>query len=99
MPATDSQTLERTKYAKPVKWTVIILNDDFTPVDFVIQALKLVFKLTDEAAEDITLTIHENGKANIGEYTREIAEMKAFKLVGLAEKYQHPLKAVPEQLA
>jgi len=62
---------------EPSMYNVIIINDDTTPMDFVIDVLEKIFKHSRESAENLTLTIHNDGSAVIGTYTYELAEQKA----------------------
>jgi len=71
----DEKIEKRTE--EPSKYKVIFLNDDKTPMDWVIEILKYIFKHTQSTAEEITLTIHTEGSAIVGIYTHEIAEQKA----------------------
>jgi ATP-dependent Clp protease adaptor protein ClpS len=79
-------------------WTVVFLNDDYTPMVFVIQLLQLIFHKSAVEAEEIMLRVHREGMARVGYYTREIACHKADQAMGLASFAQHPLQVVPERL-
>lgn len=89
----DLATLERTEedHSEPPMYQVILINDDFTPMDFVIEVLRGVFSMTPEQAIDVTLQVHHNGRGRAGVYTREIAETKVETTHTLARQYGHPL--------
>ena len=72
------------KIAEPPKYKVILLNDDTTPIEFVIELLKQIFRHTDATAEQLTLTIHTEGAGVAGVYNYEIAEMKAVEATNLS---------------
>ena len=88
-PILQNKKLEQSQ--EPKLYTVVIHNDDFTPVDFVVELLAIVFKLSDAEAEIITWNIHSADKANVGSFTREIAESKADQCNTIARKCEHPL--------
>ncbi len=81
----------------PKNYKVIMLNDDTTPMEFVISILTLIFKHTEETAKKIMLTIHEEGSAVVGIYTYEIAEQKALEATTLSRDNGFPLQLRLEQ--
>jgi ATP-dependent Clp protease adaptor protein ClpS len=85
------------KIQEPKKWKVILLNDDHTPMDFVISILTEVFKHTDEVARNITIQIHEDGSGVAGTYNFEIAEAKAVESTQLARASGFPLQIKLEE--
>lgn len=85
------------KVVEPKKWKVIFLNDDHTPMDFVVSVLTEVFKHSEEGARDITLQIHQQGSAIAGTYTFEIAEAKAVESTNLARANGFPLQIKLEE--
>ena len=85
------------KIQEPKKWKVILLNDDHTPMDFVISILTEVFKHTDEVARNITIQIHEDGSGVAGTYGFEIAEAKAVESTQLARASGFPLQIKLEE--
>ncbi len=97
MSATDASVLEEVKLKPPVIWTVVLHNDDFTPMEFVTEVLTNVFHLSQPEAEMIMLTVHTEGKAPVGRFTKEIANSKASLVCNLAEKFEHPLLATAEE--
>lgn len=85
------------KLKKPSLYKVILLNDDFTPMDFVVYVLKSFFNKTDDEAHDIMMQVHKNGAGIAGVYSFEVAEMKSAQVNMLAKENQHPLKSVIEK--
>jgi len=84
------------KIKKPRKYKVILLNDDFTPMDFVVQVLKRVFHMSSAAATQAMLNIHNQGADVAGIYSREIAETKAAQAMAMAQSEGHPLQSTIE---
>lgn len=76
---------------EPSKYNVIMLNDNFTPIDWVIEVLKTIFKHSAENAENLTLTIHNEGSAVVGTYYYEVAEQKAIETTNLSRQNGFPL--------
>ena len=85
------------KIKKPSLFKVILLNDDFTPMDFVVYVLKSFFNKTDDEAHDIMLCVHKDGAGVAGIYSFEVAEMKSAQVNMFAKDNQHPLKSVIEK--
>lgn len=82
---------------EPKKWNVVFLNDNHTPMEFVISILIEIYKHTDETAKDITLHIHEKGSGVAGTYTYEIAEIKVVETTNLARANGFPLQIKLEE--
>lgn len=76
----------------PRKFQVVLLNDDFTPMDFVVDVLQRFFQMDEIKATQVMLAVHHQGKGICGVYSREIAETKAFQVNQHARTNQHPLK-------
>ncbi|WP_193164318.1 ATP-dependent Clp protease adapter ClpS [Microbulbifer hainanensis] len=76
---------------RPPMYKVLMLNDDYTPMDFVVEALELFFGANRERATQLMLQVHTQGKAICGVYTRDIAETKAAQVNQFARDHQHPL--------
>jgi ATP-dependent Clp protease adaptor protein ClpS len=72
-------------------YKVILLNDDYTPMDFVIEVLRIFFKMEQEKAMQVMLAIHTQGKAICGVYPRDIAETKAIQVNQYSREHKHPL--------
>lgn len=81
----------------PKKYKVILLNDNYSTVEFVIQVLMQIFKKNLEEATAITMNIHENGRGVCGIYTYEIAQTKVAQVRANARKAEFPLKAIVEE--
>jgi ATP-dependent Clp protease adaptor protein ClpS len=86
----DTDTQIHIKF--PRKWTVTIFNDDYTPIDFVVDVIRHNFQMDESEANAIAIKIHDEGKANVGEFSRDIAETKALIITQAAVFHQHPLK-------
>jgi ATP-dependent Clp protease adaptor protein ClpS len=82
---------------EPARFKVILLNDDFTPMDFVIEVLQNFFHLNHEAATNIMLHVHIKGKGVCGVYTREVAETKVAQVNQFSRDNNHPLLCTMEE--
>lgn len=80
----------------PKMYKVLLLNDDFTPMDFVVLVLRRFFGQSEEAATKIMLDVHKKGAGVAGVYTLELAEMKMMQVNQFARMNQHPLKSTVE---
>ncbi|MDD7986515.1 ATP-dependent Clp protease adapter ClpS [Lentisphaera marina] len=87
----DTALLEKRKVKRPSLFKVILHNDDYTPMDFVVYLIVEVFHKTEDEAAQLMLTVHVKGKAICGVYPKEIAESKVDKAMSLAKKEGHPL--------
>jgi len=93
-PGRDDSVIAETarpKTKRPSLYKVIMLNDDFTPMDFVVEVLMKFFALNEEKATQVMLTVHTEGKAVCGVYTRDIAETKAAQVNQYSSECEHPL--------
>ena len=99
MPSTDIQLDEKIKIkaTEPKRWKVIFLNDDSTPMEFVVAILVEIFKHSQDSAKDIMLQVHEQGSGSAGVYSFEIAEAKAVEATNLARTNGHPLQIKLEE--
>ncbi|WFE68943.1 ATP-dependent Clp protease adapter ClpS [Thiomicrospira sp. R3] len=90
----DNLVLDPVKQkAKPPKrYKVVLLNDDFTPMEFVVDVLIRFFKMDEDKAVQVMLAVHQQGKGICGVYSREVAETKAYQVNQYARQNQHPLK-------
>ncbi|MES2823166.1 MAG: ATP-dependent Clp protease adapter ClpS [Pseudomonadota bacterium] len=79
------------KLKRPSMYKVMLLNDDYTPMDFVVEILEIFFSMGREKATHVMLTVHVHGKAVCGIYTRDIAETKCAQVNQYAKEHQHPL--------
>lgn len=99
MASTDVKVSERTKVVvtEPKNWKVILLNDDTTPMEFVISLLVEIFKHNNSSAEHIMMQVHETGSGIAGIYSFEIAEAKAVEATNLARTNGFPLQIKLEE--
>lgn len=86
-----SDTETSTELRMPRKYRVVLLNDDYTPMDFVVDVLKLFFHLQEEMAIQVMLQVHTKGRGVCGVFTRDIAETKVVLVNEYARMNQHPL--------
>jgi ATP-dependent Clp protease adaptor protein ClpS len=96
---TEKRSTEKTaeKLEVPAMYKVVLLNDDFTPMDFVVLVLKKFFKKNDPEANQIMLKVHQEGKGVAGTYSYEVAEMKVDQVNVYSRRHRHPLKTVLEE--
>lgn len=87
----------RVETRKPPLFKVVMLNDDYTPMDVVVNILKSVFNKTTEEANRTMLEVHNRGSAVCGVYTRDVAETKADLAIDYARREEHPLQCVLEK--
>ena len=92
-----SSSKKKDKTTKPPMYKVIILNDDYTTMDFVVEILVKIFRKNLEKANEIMLNVHRRGKGICGLYTREIAETKIETVHALAQEQGFPLKCTMEK--
>lgn len=90
-------TRTRTKTRKPSLYKVLLLNDDYTPMEFVVLVLQQFFGKTAEDATRIMLHVHQKGVGVCGIYTFEIAETKVTQVMDFAKKHQQPLQCTMEK--
>lgn len=84
------------KLKKPSMYKVILLNDDYTPMEFVIEVLQTFFTMNREKATQIMLAVHTVGKATCGIFTMDVAETKSVQINQYAQECQHPLISIIE---
>ena len=87
----------RPEVAEPKRYMVILVNDDFTPMEFVVEILRQIFNLDEEAATRIMLNVHTKGKGVCGVYSKDIAETKVVMVNEFAREHEHPLLCTMEQ--
>jgi len=90
-----SKVLTKTK--RPSMYRVLILNDDYTPMEFVVHILERFFNKGREEATQIMLHVHHHGVGECGVYTYEVAETKVTQVMDFARRHQHPLQCVMEK--
>lgn len=93
----DTGVLLKTKTKKPSMYKVLLLNDDFTPMDFVVYVLEKYFNKDKQEATEVMMQVHNHGIGLCGIYTYEIAETKVAIVVEDARKNEHPLQCIMEK--
>ena len=88
---------EKAKVKPPPLYKVMLLNDDYTPMDFVVVVLQTVFAMSREKATQVMLQVHREGMGVCGTYTREVAAAKVEQVINIARKHQHPLQCTMEE--
>jgi ATP-dependent Clp protease adaptor protein ClpS len=96
-PVTGVITKPRAKTKKPSLYKVLLLNDDYTPMEFVVLVLERFFRMNREQATRIMLHVHRRGVGICGVYTYEVAETKVSEVVDYARQNQHPLQCTMEK--
>jgi ATP-dependent Clp protease adaptor protein ClpS len=96
-PSTSVITKVKPKTKRPNLYRVLILNDDYTPMEFVVHVMERFFNKDAEAANTIMLHVHHHGIGECGVFTYEIAETKVTQVMDFARKHQHPLQCVMEK--
>ncbi len=90
-------TRTRTQTRRPNMYRVLLLNDDYTPMEFVVAVLRRYFNKAPEEATRIMLHVHQHGVGECGVFTYEIAETKVTQVMDYARKHQHPLQCIMEK--
>ncbi len=90
-------TRTRTQTRKPSMYRVLLLNDDYTPMEFVVTVLRKYFNKGTEEASRIMLHVHKHGVGECGVFTYEVAETKVTQVMDYARKHQHPLQCIMEK--
>jgi ATP-dependent Clp protease adaptor protein ClpS len=90
-------TKTKTRTKRPNLYRVLLLNDDYTPMEFVVHVLERFFNKNREDATQIMLHVHQNGVGECGIFTYEVAETKVTQVMDFARKHQHPLQCVMEK--
>ena len=90
-------TKTRTKAKKPSLYRVLMLNDDYTPMEFVVLVLERFFNKNQDEATQIMLHVHQKGVGVCGVYPYDIAETKVVQVMDFARKHQHPLQCTMEK--
>ncbi len=97
-PERGVATKVRPKTKKPSMYRVLLMNDDYTPMEFVVSILIGIFKKTQEEATQVMLQVHQSGMGTCGIYTFEIAETKVTQVMDAAKRNQHPLQCTLEKV-
>ncbi|OUS34341.1 ATP-dependent Clp protease adaptor ClpS [Rhodobacterales bacterium 56_14_T64] len=97
--STDTGVLTKTKpkTQRPPRYKVLLLNDDYTPMEFVVMVLERFFGLTHAESFEIMLVVHKKGLAVVGVFSHEIAETKVGQVMDFARRQQHPLQCTMEK--
>jgi len=93
----DTGLLEKVEVKEPSLYKVLLVNDDFTPMDFVIHVLQKFFNKSPEDSQRIMLDVHQNGQGLAGIYSFEVAETKVFLTNNLSKQNKYPLKCIMEK--
>jgi len=95
----DGIAVEESKpdLAPPPLYKVVMLDDDFTPMEFVVDVLQLFFGMNREQATQIMLTVHTQGRASCGTFSKDVAETKVAQIIKFARENQHPLMCEVER--
>jgi ATP-dependent Clp protease adaptor protein ClpS len=98
-PDGDASVLTKTKTRteRPPLYKVMLLNDDYTPMEFVVHVLERFFGVSHAQAFDIMLTVHKKGLAVVGVFSFEVAETKVAQVMDFARRHQHPLQCTMEK--
>ncbi len=96
-PSVGVATKTKPKTKRPSLYRVLLLNDDYTPMEFVVHVLERFFQRSSEDATRIMLHVHQHGVGECGVYTFEVAETKVTQVMDFARKNQHPLQCVMEK--
>jgi ATP-dependent Clp protease adaptor protein ClpS len=96
-PGVGTVVKAKPKTKKPSMYRVLLLNDDYTPMEFVVHVLERFFNKSREAATEIMLHVHHRGVGVCGVYTYEIAETKVSQVIDFARRHQHPLQCTMEK--
>jgi ATP-dependent Clp protease adaptor protein ClpS len=94
---TGTVTKTRPKTKKPALYKVLMLNDDYTPMEFVVLTLQRFFRMTIEDATRVMLHVHQRGVGICGVFTYEVAETKVSQVIDFAREHQHPLQCTLEK--
>ena len=94
---TGVATRTRPKTKKPSNYKVLMLNDDYTPMEFVVLVLQRFFSMSLDDATRVMLQVHQQGVAVCGVFTYEVAETKVTQVLDLARQHQHPLQCTMEK--
>ncbi len=98
-PGSDSGLLTepKTRTQRPPLYKVLLLNDDYTPMEFVVHVLERFFGISHQHAVELMLTVHRKGLAVVGVFSFEIAETKVTQVMDYARRHQHPLQCTMEK--
>ena len=89
--------VEKSKVKPPSLYKVLLLNDDYTPMDFVVSILQKYFSMSREQASQIMLKVHKDGMGVCGVFPRDVAATKVEQVISFSRQHQHPLQCVMEE--
>ena len=95
--ATGLLTRPETRTKKPNMYKVLLLNDDYTPMEFVVHVLQRFFRMTVDQATEVMLHVHQKGVGVCGVFTYEVAETKVNQVLAFAQQHEHPLQCTLEK--
>ena len=90
---------EEERIKPPPLYAVFLLNDDYTPMEFVVAVLQHIFNKSSDESVAIMLKVHHEGRGVCGVYTKDVAQTKVEQVMGFANKHQHPLQCVSEPMS
>ena len=90
-------TKTKPKTERPPMYKVLLLNDDYTPMEFVVIILQKFFGINNAGAIDLMLTVHKKGLAVVGVFSHEVAETKVTQVMDFARRHEHPLQCTMEK--
>jgi ATP-dependent Clp protease adaptor protein ClpS len=96
-PGSGVLTETKTRTQRPPLYKVMLLNDDYTPMEFVVHVLERFFGMSHAQAFELMLTVHKKGLAVVGVFSYEIAETKVGQVMDFARRHQHPLQCTMEK--
>ncbi len=94
----EDSSIEELQVEPPAMYKVFLINDDFTPMEFVIEVLQRFFSKNLEQATQVMLKVHTEGSGICGIYSRDIAETKVHQVLNYAREHQHPLQCAMEEV-
>lgn len=89
--------IAKPRLKQPPQYQVVLIDDDYTPMDFVVDVLTQVFCMSQEKATQVMLKVHTEGRGICGVYTRDVAETKVHQVIAMARQNEHPLLCVMEK--
>ena len=96
-PEADLVLETKPKTERPKMYKIILLNDDYTPMEFVVYVLRRFFSIDESQAHTIMMTMHNKGSAVVGVFSHDVAETKVMQVMDCARKHQHPLQCNMER--
>lgn len=95
--STSLETNTMTKLKVPSSFKVVLLNDDYTPMEFVMEILEMFFNKTPAQAQELCMDVHHKGRGVAGIYSKEVAEQKVSDVTRVSKYHKHPLKTIAEE--